>query len=313
MASLSAAKPRWHFTRKTRRALNFYAFISPWLIGFILLTLAPVAVGVWLSFTNYDGLNVNNIKWVGTAWYQRFPRDRQAVESLKLVFIWTALNTPTWLVLSFVLAFIMSKVTRFRGFFRTMWYLPSVIPVVAVAWTWRTLLNDNYGLINQVVNTIRSGAVIHFLTEEALISLTMISVWMGLGNGIVIFLAGLQDISPELEDAAAIDGAGRLSSLRYIIIPMMTPIIFFQLVQSIVFAMQMFALPLLLSPSGGAGLSTAPQKDVFLYMIYAFQQIFQRQRFGYGVALIWILFAIIIVITIVLFWSRRYWVWTEKK
>jgi len=152
-----------------------------------------------------------------------------------------------------------------------------------------------------------------FLTEEGLISLTMISVWMGLGNGIVIFLAGLQDISPELEDAAAIDGAGRLSSLRYIIIPMMTPIIFFQLVQSIVFAMQMFALPLLLSPSGGAGLSTAPQKDVFLYMIYAFQQIFQRQRFGYGVALIWILFAIIIVITIVLFWSRRYWVWTEKK
>ena len=194
-----------------------------------------------------------------------------------------------------------------------MWYLPSVIPVVAVAWTWRALLNDNYGLINQVVNTIRSGTVIRFLTEEALISLTMISVWMGLGNGIVIFLAGLQDISPALEDAAAIDGAGRLSSLRYIIIPKMTPIIFFQLVQSIVFAMQMFALPLLLSSSGGAGLSTAPQKDVFLFMIYAFQQIFQRQRFGYGVALIWILFAIIIVITIVLFWSRRYWVWTEKQ
>ncbi len=194
-----------------------------------------------------------------------------------------------------------------------MWYLPSVMLVEAVAWAWRALLNDNYGLITQLVNAIRSGAVIRFLTEEALISLTMISVWMGLGNGIVIFLAGLQDISPELEDAAAIDGAGRFSSLRYIIIPMMTPIIFFQLVQSIVFAMQMFALPLLLSPSGGASLSTAPQKDVFLYMIYAFQQIFQRQRFGYGVALIWILFAIIIVITIVLFWSRRFWVWTEKK
>ena len=210
MASLSLAKPRWQITRRTRRALNFYAFISPWLIGFILLTLVPVGVGVWLSFTNYDGLNVNNIKWVGTAWYERFPRDRQAVESLKLVFIWTALNTPTWLVLSFVLAFIMSKVTRYRGFFRTMWYLPSVIPVVAVAWTWRTPLNDNCGLINQMVNTIRSGTVIH-------------------------------------------------------------------------------------------------------YMIYAFQQIFQRQRFGYGVPLIWILFAIIIVITIVLFGSRRYWFWTEKK
>ena len=303
-------------SRKTRKILTFYGFISPWLIGFILLTLVPIGVGVWLSFTNYDGLNFNNIKWVGFAWYERFPRDRQAVDSLKLVFQWTALNTPIWLVLSFILAYIMSKVTRFKGVFRTMWYIPSIIPLVAVAWAWRTLLHADYGLVNQALNTVRPGTYIPWLTEHALISLTMISVWMGLGNGIIIFLAGLQDISPELEDAAAIDGANQFQIFRRIIIPLMTPIIFFQLVQSIVFAMQMFALPLLLAPNnaGTAGvLSAPPQNDVFLFMIYAFQQIFSRQRFGYGIALIWILFGIIITITIILFGTRRFWVWTEKK
>ena len=138
---------------------------------------------------------------------------------------------------------------------------------------------------------------------------------MGLGNGIIVFLAGLQDISPDLEDAAGIDGANRFAIFRHIILPLMTPIIFFQLIQSFVFAMQMFALPLLMAPNnaGNAGvLSTPPDNDVFLYMIHAFRQIFSFQRFGYGVALIWVLFIIIITLTGVLFATRRFWVWTEK-
>lgn len=301
-------------SRSTRKTLTFYAFISPWLIGFILLTIIPLVVGVWLSFTNYNGLNFDNIRWVGTAWYERVPNDRQAMESLQIVFAWTALNTPIWLVLSFVLAYLLSKTTKFRGFFRTVWYLPSIIPLVAVAWSWRTLLHQSYGLVNQTINIFAPGVFIGWLSEHALISLTMISVWMGLGNGIIIFLAGLQDVSSELEDAAAIDGASRFQIFRHIIIPLMTPVIFFQLVQSIVFAMQMFALPLLLAPnqaSNAGVLSTPPQNDVYLFMIYAFQQIFQRQRFGYGIALIWILFGIIVAMTLILFWSRRFWVWTE--
>ena len=158
------------------------------------------------------------------------------------------------------------------------------------------------------LNIFFPGVQINWLTEYAMIALTTVAVWTGLGAGIVIFLAGLQGIPVALEEAAMIDGANRFQSLRHVTIPLMTPIIFYQLVLSIVAAMQYFALPMLLAPTAGAAagaLGAAPTRAVYLYMVHSFRQAFGFHRYGYATALTWFLVILILIFTAVLFWSSR--------
>ncbi|RIK56044.1 MAG: sugar ABC transporter permease [Chloroflexi bacterium] len=301
-------------SRRAQKTLSFYLFITPWLLGLIGLVVIPLAGGLFISFTNYDGLNLGNLKFVGIRNYTRIFTDADALYSLGRVLLWTALNTPLWLGLSFVLAFLLNQPIRGRGFFRTMYYLPSVIPLVAVAWIGRIMLHSSFGLVNQTLSLIWPGTAINWLTEYALYSLTAIAVWTGIGSGIVIFLAGLQGIPTELEEAAVIDGASKFQSFRHITIPLMTPIIFYQLVLSVVSAMQYFALPMLLAPSAGGNagaLATPPTKAVYLFMIHAFRQAFGFQRYGYATALTWFLVVLIMVFTAILFWSAPKWVHYE--
>ena len=176
------------------------------------------------------------------------------------------------------------------------------------------MLNSNFGLINQVINIFVPGTAINWLGDYAIYSITSVAVWTGLGIGMVIFLAGLQNIPAELEEAALIDGATKLQTFRHITIPLMTPIIFYQLVLSIVTAMQYFALPILLAPNaaGNQGTLTAPPvRSVYLFMIHTFRQAFGFQRYGYATALNWFLVLIIIGFTLFLFWTAPKWVHYE--
>ncbi|MCX6049284.1 MAG: sugar ABC transporter permease [Chloroflexi bacterium] len=269
-----------------------------------------------ISFTNYDGLNIGNLKFLGLSNYTRIFSDRDAMWSLQRVFVWTALNVPLWLCISFILAYLLNQGIRARGFFRTMYYLPSVIPLVAVAWIGRLMLHPTLGLVNQTLNLFFHGVQINWLTEYAMISLTTVAVWTGLGAGMVIFLAGLQGIPVALEEAAVIDGANRLQSLRHVTIPLMTPIIFYQLVLSIVAAMQYFALPMLLAPTAGGGggaLGAAPTRAVYLFMVHSFRQAFGFHRYGYATALTWFLVILILLFTAVLFWSAPRWVHSDTE
>lgn len=314
-----AARQTWRrrlASRRMQKNIAFYLFIAPWLLGLIFLVLIPVLGGVAISFTNYDGLNLGNVKFLGFSNYTRIFNDRDAMWSLQRVLVWTALNVPLWLCISFILAYLLNQGIRARGFFRTMYYLPSVIPLVAVAWIGRLMLHPTLGLVNQSLDLFFPGVQINWLTEYAMISLTTIAVWTGLGPGIVIFLAGLQGIPVALEEAALIDGANRLQSLRHVTIPLMTPIIFYQLVLSIVTAMQYFALPMLLAPTAGGGagaLGAAPTRAVYLYMVHSFRQAFGFHRYGYATALTWFLVILILLFTAVLFWSSRKWVHSETE
>jgi ABC-type sugar transport system permease subunit len=301
-------------SRRVQKNIAFYLFIAPWLLGFIFLVFFPVLGGLALSFTNYDGLNLSTVRFLGLRNYTRIFSDQDAMWSLQRVLVWTALNVPLWLGLSFILAYLLNQGIRARGFFRTMYYLPSVIPLVAVAWIGRLMLHPTTGLVNHTLNLFIPGVQINWLTEYALISLTTIAVWTGLGAGIVIFLAGLQGIPVVLEEAAMIDGANRWQSLRHVTIPLMTPIIFYQMVLSIVSAMQYFALPILLAPTAGGGggtLGAAPTRDVFLFMVHSFRQAFGFHRYGYATALTWFLVILILLFTAVLFWSAPKWVHSE--
>jgi multiple sugar transport system permease protein len=178
------------------------------------------------------------------------------------------------------------------------------------------MLHPTFGLVNKALSIIFPGVQINWLTEHAMIALTSIAVWTGLGAGIVIFLAGLQGIPVAMEEAAKIDGANRFQSLRHVTIPLMTPIIFYQLVLSIVTAMQYFALPMLLAPTAGGGagaLGAAPTRDVYLFMGHSFRQAFGFQRYGYATALTWFLVILILIFTALLFWSARKWVHSDTE
>jgi multiple sugar transport system permease protein len=282
--------------------------IAPWLIGFLLLGIIPLAIGFVTSFTNYDGINVDTVKWIGTRNYGRLLQDSEAQHAFRRTLLWSAINVPIWLTLSFSLALILNQGIRARGFFRTLFYLPSIIPAVGAVWAWRLLLDPNNGVVNAIISIFRPGTAILWTTEYALPSLTMVSVWQGVGVGMVIFLAGLQGIPRELEEAAYLDGASQLRVFRHVTIPLMTPVIFFQLVLAIIGSLQQFALPMLLA---GGRIGSVPPRAAYFFVVHVMRQIFTFSRFGYGLALMWLLFVVVVMLTIVVFWSSRFWVHYE--
>ena len=299
-------------TRNQRRTLTFYAMISPWLLGFILLAVFPLIIGVLTSFTNYDGLNIDTFKWVGFANYERgLFEDPDVVFSLKRTLIWGALNLPLWMIISFGLAMILNQKVKARGVFRTIFYIPSLIPIAAAITAWRIILEKNFGMLNHLISQFTPEPVaIGWLTDYAMPGMTMIAVWSGLGGGMVIFLAGLQGIPTALLEAAKIDGANSWQSFRHVTLPLMTPVIFFQLILGLIAGFQQLNLPLVLSGVGGA-VGAVPPRAIYLYMIHTHRQIFVMGRYGYGTALLWMLFIGVLILTGVVLWTQKYWVYYD--
>ena len=303
------SQPR-RMSRRRRRALAFYSFIAPWLIGFILLTIVPLVLGFLTSLTNYDGLNINNLRFVGLNNYARIFQDADAMYAMGRTLVWTAVSVPAWLVSAFALALVLDRSVRHRGILRTLFYLPSIIPLIGVTWIWIIILDTNAGLINGLLNLIWPGTAIRWLGGDlAMFSLTTVFVWASVGVGMIIFLAGLRNIPTELKEAAQIDGATGWQVTRYITLPLMTPILFFQLILAIIRSFQQFSLPILLA---GGALGSMPPRSTYLFMIHVNRQIFVSQRFGYGIALLFIMFLLILILTGLLFWSTRYWVYQDN-
>jgi multiple sugar transport system permease protein len=306
-------KSRKHrLTRDQRRTLTFYTMVSPWLLGFILLGVFPLIIGILTSFTNYDGLNINSFKWVGWGNYQRgILDDPDVLFSLKRTLVWGALNLPLWLIISFSLAVILNQKVKGRGLFRTIFYIPSLIPITAAITSWRIILERNFGMLNHLISQFTPEPVaIGWLSDYSMPGMTTIAIWSGLGAGMVIFLAGLQGIPTELLEAARIDGANAWKSFLHVTLPLMTPVIFFQLILGLIGAFQQLNLPLVLS-GVGLGAGSVPPRPIYLYMIHTHRQIFVTGRFGYGTALLWILFIAVLILTAVVFWSQKYWVYYD--
>jgi multiple sugar transport system permease protein len=302
---------RHTLTRNQRRTVTFYLFVSPWLIGFVLLAIFPLLVGLLTSLTNYDGLNLESIKFVGLGNYARAFEDTDVSFSLVRTILWGLANLPLWLVLSFILALILNQDVKGRGLFRTIFYLPSLIPITAAVTAWRIILEKNFGMLNASISMFTPSPVaIGWLSDYSLPGMTSIAIWGGLGYGMVIFLAGLQGIPDELKEAAQIDGASSWQVFRHITLPLMTPVIFFQLVLGLIGSFQQLNLPLLVTKVGIAA-SSVPPRPIYLYMIHTYQQIFTNGRYGYGTALLWMLFIGILILTWIVFWSEKYWVYSD--
>jgi multiple sugar transport system permease protein len=295
-------------TRSRRRQRAFFLFISPWLIGFILLTIFPLAFGFLISLTNYDGLNLFNLHFTGFNNYATAFKDPNVRHTFGRTLVWTALNLPTWLVLSLLLAIIVNQKVKGVGIFRTLFYLPSVIPAVGLVWTWKILLEKNYGLVNAVLSYFKPGTAVGWLSDQAIYGVTAMAVWSGLGAGMIIFLAGMQGIPDELIEAAKIDGANTFRVFWHVVLPMLTPVIFFQLILGLISALQMLTIPWLATTND---VVSVPPRGIHLYMIYVYQQIFGVGRFGYGMAILWLLIVVIFILTFLVFRTQSRWVYSE--
>jgi len=292
----------WHET------VSFYLFVSPWLIGFVALSVFPLILGFATSFTNYDGFNIDNLKFRGLGNYARVLEDDDVLYSMGRTLVFTALNVPLGIILALGLAMLLNQAIPARGVFRTLFYLPHVIPIVAIVWVWRIFVDQNYGLLNAVISLVRPDTGIRWLVDYATYVVVALTLWEGVGGGMVIFLAGLQGVPNELREAATIDGANGWQVFRNITLPLLTPVIFFQLIMSIIGSLQILVAPILLA---GASMGSVPPRANYLYLVHVYVQVFANQRFGYGTALLWLLFAVVVVLSALIFKSSRYWVYYE--
>jgi ABC-type sugar transport system permease subunit len=304
-----ATRPRFR-GRAWRETRSFYLFVSPWIIGFLFLGLFPLLLGVATSFTNYDGFNLDHVKFVGFANYMRAISDNEAIFALGRTAFFTALDVPLSIILAVLIAVMLNQAVPARGAFRTLFYLPTVVPIVASVWVWKIFLDQNFGLLNAGIELVLPNTAIRWLVDYPTYVLIALTLWTSVGGGMVIFLAGLQGIPNELKEAAQIDGADRWRVFVSVTLPLLTPVIFFELIMGIIGALQVLVTPLLLA---GASLSAMPPRDNYFYLIHVYIQVFANQRFGYGTALLWLLFIVIVVLSLIVFRSSRYWVYYEAE
>jgi multiple sugar transport system permease protein len=289
--------------QEARRALWGYLFIAPWLIGLLVFVGGPILVSLYLSFTTYDILSAP--KWVGLANYHRaFFDDPLFWPSLGRTFYYAIIVVPVGLVLSLLLATLLNQGLRATNLFRTFFFLPSLTPGVALSVLWLWLLNPKLGLANLLLRPIGLGDYPWLTDANTVIlpSMVMITLLTTAGGGsMLIFLAGLQGVPKELEEAATVDGAGRWTKFRHVTLPMITPTLFFNLILGIIGALQVFTVAFVATNGG-------PDYGSWFIALHIYQQAFAYLRLGYGATLAWIFLVIVLVLTMINFVFSRRWV-----
>lgn len=298
-----------HLSLRTRRSIEFYLMVSPWVVMFVLLGAIPLIWGFYLSLTNYSGFNFGELRFLGLFNYQSALQDSAAKTALLETFIVVIIYVPLNTLLGLLLAILMNMPIRARGIFRTIFYLPSIVPAIVTGLMWQTIFAYRGGLLNQILHSLNLTPVNWEGYQYARLSLIMLLLW-GAGGSLLINLAGLRAVPRTLYEAAEIDGAGAFRRLVRITIPLITPVILFNVIIGMINSFQILVQPILLTP-GSSSLISVPIQPTYLYLIYAWIQLFSYNAFGYGLALLWILFVIILILTVLLMISSRYWVYSE--
>ncbi len=277
-----------------------YLFISPWLIGFLLLTLWPMIQSVYYSFTDYSLLEAPH--WVGAANYEKiFNEDKLFFKSLGVTLWFVALSVPLKLAFALLVAMFLNQKIKGLSIYRTAIYFPSLIgSSIAVAILWGNIFGGD-GLINHILSFIGvTGPNWIGSPKTALGTLVLLVIWQ-FGSSMVIFLAGLKQISTELYEAASVDGASKVRQFFSITLPMLSPVILFNLVLQVIGSFQMFTQAFVITKGG-------PVNSTYMFALYLYEKAFARMEMGYASALAWILLIIIGIVTAIIFASSRYWV-----
>ncbi len=266
------------------------AFISPWIVGFLVFTAYPAVASLWFSFCDYDVLS--RPVWVGLLNYQDMVSDRVLWQALGNTLVFSLLSLPLGLTVALALALLLNQPVRGRGLFRAIYYLPSLVPVVAGAVVWAWILNGRLGLLNEVLMFFGADAPPQWLTDPAWTkpALALMAVW-GCGNTVVIFLAALQGVPRTLHEAAMIDGASPWHRLWHVTIPAISPVIYFNVIIGLIGCLQTFASAYVMF--GGPG----PERSALFYAVYLYQNAFEFRQMGYASAMAWGLFVLTLGLT----------------
>jgi ABC-type sugar transport system permease subunit len=285
-----------------REELWGYLFVAPWIVGFVLFTMVPMAAALVYSLTDFDLRRPDDINFVGLANYARLLADASVAHSLAVTIRFILITVPLNLVFALGLAVLLnSRRVAGRTLFRTLFYMPIQIPLVAATLIWVGVLNGSTGWVNRLLETVGiQGPDWIADSTWVLVTLALIGIW-GVGNMMLIFMAGLQGVPTEFYDAAKVDGAGRWTTFRRITLPLITPIIFYNLLISLVTSFQVFIQPWVLK-------NGIPDDSTNLFNVNLYREAFKFNQMGYASALGWVLFAVILGVTIILFWSSRRWV-----
>lgn len=295
--------------RREERA--FYIIILPYLLFMIVIKGIPFVQGILLSFTNYNGFNIDSLSVVGLSNYARVFKDGDAISSIVRTFGFTLVLVPVVTIISILLSLMLCRNIKGQGIFRTIYYLPSILPATAVVLMWKGMYQQNGGLFNQIAMALGQQNINWFDFEHVQSALYIMLLW-GAGSGVLVNIAAMKAVPEELYEAATIEGAGYIKRTTKITLPLIANMIYMSIVTSLVGYLQLFAQPVMLTGTGTGNLAALPLKPVYTFMVHAYQQIFVNARFGYGLALIWVIFIIIMLLTMIMEYTSKYWAYNGE-
>ncbi|MBV7330813.1 sugar ABC transporter permease [Chloroflexi bacterium TSY] len=280
-----------------------WLLIAPWVIGFVAFQLGPMLVSLGLSFTEWRMFTPPQFIGLGN-YAEMLLDDPLVLQAFKVTTIFAVTSVPLQIAIGVFIALLLNQKVKGLSFIRTVYYLPATVSGVAVAMVWLLIFNGDFGLLNRVLGLIGIEGP-YWLTDPntVLMSFVMMSLW-GIGSGLIIYLAGLQGVPSELYEAAEVDGAGDWVKFWNITIPMISPVLFFQLIMGVIRALQEFAGPFIMTNGGPANAS-------LFVMLYLYRNGFEFFQMGYASALAWALFVYILVLTLLVIRSSAAWVYYE--
>jgi multiple sugar transport system permease protein len=291
---LPRLSPKW------RNFLTMLAFISPWLIGFLVFFVYPTLSSLYYSFTSYNVLEPP--RWIGAQNYAEMIEDSRFWNSLYNSVFYTVIAVPLNILVAFTLALVLNREIAGRAALRTLVYVPVVLPVTATAMIWMWMFNTNWGMLNNILALVGiRGPAWLGSPDWSKPSLILMQTWL-IGGSILIFLAALQDVPRVLYEAAEVDGAGAGHKLLHISIPMLTPAVLFTLLTGLIGAFQVFASAWIMTNGG-------PVRSTEFYVLYLYNNGFKFFKMGYASAMAWVLFLIVLVVTFFIFRTSARWVY----
>jgi ABC-type sugar transport system permease subunit len=297
-------------TISQREARWGFFFISPWLIGFTIFYIFPMIASLFFTTLDFELATPQDARYIGLDNWVRMFKDPNTLQSLLVTFRFAALSLPIGIISPIMLALLLnSKHLMGRNLFRTLFYMPTMVPMLAGIIIWSAVLNPYTGWVNRFIDLFGIQATgihgLRWFDEPSLVYIgyTIMGIW-GIGNAVLINLASLQGIPTELFEAARIDGAGWFTTLRQITLPMISPVVFYNLVLGMIGLLQFFLIPYVMN--GGSGY---PEGVTNFYMVNFYKQAFGFAHMGYGATLAWLMFIVALVLTLILFGTSKLWVY----
>ena len=280
-----------------------WLFASPWILGLIMFFIVPMIASIYLSLTSFH--IVQGPRFIGLDNYKEMASDPLILKSLRVTTQYAVISVPVSLFLGLVLAMILNQDVLGLAFWRTVYYLPSVVSGVAVAMLWQWLFNGRFGLVNHILELAFDIQGPNWLADRRIVlwSFVIIQIWT-VGGSMLINLAALQGVPTALYEAADIDGANAWHKFARVTIPMISPVIFFNLVMGMIGALRSFDLFFIMTKGG-------PNNETLTYMLYLYNMAFGYMRMGYGSAMAWVLFFYLVILTAIVFRSSSAWVYYE--